>query len=420
MLSLKELCRAIDAGDLTIEAALARQREAIDRLDPGIGAFVHRPGHLLPARAAGPLAGIAVGVKDIIDTADLPTEMGCPAIYGGWRPRADAAIVTMLKAAGGTVAGKTATTPFAFIDPAGTRNPHSPHHTPGGSSSGSAAAVAAGMVPLAIGTQTGGSVIRPAAFCGVAAIKPSFRLLPTVGVKTFSWALDTVGLFAASVPDVAFGLAALSGRDVTPGDDPGTLRIAIVRQRFMAPADDEAEEALSLAARLLDRAGALVREFELPPAVADAHAVHPTLQNFEARHALGWEWREHRAELPPLLRQALDTAQQISIDDYDDARRRSRRGRLALKDVFAERDCDVLLTFSAPGPAPARSGTGDPRFNRLFTILGTPAVNVPVPTQGLPLGLQMVAPFGRDSAALAAGALLERCYRQSDVASRSR
>jgi Asp-tRNA(Asn)/Glu-tRNA(Gln) amidotransferase A subunit family amidase len=417
MLSLIELCRAVASGELTPEAALVRQQEAIERRDPAIGAFVHRPERLLPGRDGGPLAGIAVGVKDIIDTADLPTEMGCPAIYGGWRPRADAAIVSMLKTAGGVVAGKTATTPFAFVDPAGTRNPHSPHHTPGGSSSGSAAAVAAGMVPLAIGTQTGGSIIRPAAFCGVVGLKPSFRLLPTVGVKTFSWALDTVGLFAASVADVAFGLAALTRRDLALREDPGTLRIAIVRQRFMTPAEDEAEEALSRAARRLEAAGARVSAFELPPAVADAHAVHPTLQNFEARHALAWEWREHRADLPPLLGQALDAAQEIGTADYDDARRRSRRGRLALKDVFAESGCDALLTFSAPGPAPARSGTGDPRFNRLFTILGTPAVNVPVPTDGLPIGLQVVAPFGRDSAALAAAALLERCFHRGDARS---
>lgn len=411
MLSLIELRRAIESGELTSGAALARQQEAIAERDGAIGAFVHRPERLAPGRDTGPLAGIAVGVKDIIDTADLPTEMGCPAIYGGWRPRADAAIVSMLKAAGGCIAGKTATTPFAFVDPAETRNPHSPHHTPGGSSSGSAAAVAAGMVPLAIGTQTGGSIIRPAAFCGVVGIKPSFRLLPTVGIKTFSWALDTVGLFAASVPDVAFGLAALTGRDLVPAQDPGTLRIGIVRQRFMEPAEDDAEMALSHAARLLEQAGAHVSAFELPPAVAEAHRVHPTLQNFEARHALAWEWREHRADLPPLLGAVLDAAQEIGIADYDDARRHSRRGRLALKDVFAESGCDALLTFSAPGPAPARSGTGDPRFNRLFTILGTPAVNVPYPTDSLPMGLQVVAPFGRDSAALAAAALLERCFR---------
>jgi Asp-tRNA(Asn)/Glu-tRNA(Gln) amidotransferase A subunit family amidase len=407
MLSVIELRRAIEDGRMTVEGALRMQQEAIERHEGAIRAFVHRPPALAPARDNGPLGGIAIGVKDIIDTADLPTEMGSPAIYGGWRPRADAAVVSMLKAAGGVVAGKTVTTPFAFVDPAETRNPRGPDHTPGGSSSGSAAAVAAGMVPLAIGTQTGGSVIRPATFCGVAAIKPSFRLLPTVGVKTFSWALDTVGLFAASVRDVAFGLSALTGRDLMPASDSGTPRIAIVRQRFMAPAEPDAEAALDEAARALERSGAAVREIELPEAVADAHDVHPTLQNFEARHALAWEWREHRSQLPPKLRDLLDGAESIGVDAYDNARRRSRRARLAMKDVFAE-GWDAVLTFSAPGRAPDRSSTGDPRFNRLFTILGIPAVNVPVPGEGLPLGLQVVAPFGRDSAALAAALFLEQ------------
>src|ERR1700719_4136560 len=181
MLSLAELQRRIEQGDLSADAALARSCEAIDALDKTIGAFVC---HAENARAAstGPLRGIAVGIKDIIDTSDFPTEMGSP-IYKGWQPRADASVVQMLKQAGATIIGKTTTTAFASLDPTATLNPRNGDHTPGGSSSGSAAAVAAGMIPLALGTQTGGSVIRPASFCGVAAIKPSFRLLPTVGVK---------------------------------------------------------------------------------------------------------------------------------------------------------------------------------------------------------------------------------------------
>ena len=197
MISLAELQSRIDSGDLSPEAAIAQSCEAIDAHEKTIGAFVCRASNIR-APDKGPLRGIAVGVKDIIDTADLPTEMGS-TIYKGWRPRADAPVVMMLKQAGATVVGKTTTTGFASRDPTATLNPRNPAHTPGGSSSGSAAAVAAGMIPLALGTQTGGSVIRPASFCGVAAIKPSFRLLPTVGVKCFSWTLDTVGLFAAGV-----------------------------------------------------------------------------------------------------------------------------------------------------------------------------------------------------------------------------
>src|ERR1700732_2080464 len=205
MMSLAELQRRIDHGDLSADAAIARSFKAIDAHDETIGAFVCR---VKNARAAstGPLRGIAVGIKDIIDTSDFPTEMGS-AIYRDWRPRADASVVAMLKQAGATIVGKTTTTAFASRDPTATLNPRNPAHTPGGSSSGSAAAVAAGMIPLALGTQTGGSVIRPASFCGVAAIKPSYRLLPTIGVKCFSWKLDTVGLFAAGVYDLAQGVS---------------------------------------------------------------------------------------------------------------------------------------------------------------------------------------------------------------------
>src|SRR6202158_4346372 len=177
MISLAELQRRIDSGDFSAEAAISQSLEAIGTHDKTIGAFVGRPKSVRPA-SAGPLRGIAVGIKDIIDTSDFPTEMGS-AIYKGWQPRADAPVVMLLRQAGATIVGKTTTTAFASRDPTATLNPRNPNHTPGGSSSGSAAAVAAGMIPLALGTQTGGSVIRPASFCGVAAIKPSFPLLPT-------------------------------------------------------------------------------------------------------------------------------------------------------------------------------------------------------------------------------------------------
>src|SRR5437868_15315671 len=210
MMSLAELQRRIEQGDLSADAAISQSCEAIGAHDKTIGAFVCRA-KTVHAAGTGPLRGIAVGIKDIIDTADLPTEMGSP-IYKNFRPRADAAVVMMLKQAGATIIGKTTTTPFAANDPTTTLNPRNHAHTPGGASSGSAAAVAAGMIPLALGTQTGGSVIRPASFCGIAAIKPSYRLLPTVGVKCFSWTLDTVGLFAAGVKDLSYGLLAMTNR----------------------------------------------------------------------------------------------------------------------------------------------------------------------------------------------------------------
>jgi Asp-tRNA(Asn)/Glu-tRNA(Gln) amidotransferase A subunit family amidase len=231
MISLAELQRRIDAGDLASEAALAQSLAAIDAHEKTVRAFVCRTENPRVA-GTGPLRGIAVGIKDIIDTSEFPTEMGS-RIYRGWQPRADASVVMMLKQAGATIIGKTTTTAFAANDPTATLNPRNHDYTPGGSSSGSAAAVAAGMIPLALGTQTGGSVIRPASFCGVAAIKPSFHLLPKVGVKCFSWTLDTVGLFAAGVADLAHGLAAMTNRvELLPGAAITSPRIGVVMQEF--------------------------------------------------------------------------------------------------------------------------------------------------------------------------------------------
>jgi Asp-tRNA(Asn)/Glu-tRNA(Gln) amidotransferase A subunit family amidase len=286
MMSLLDLARRIDAGTLTPEAAIRASWQAIRAGDEEIRAFVSLDA-AAPVAAHGPLRGIALGVKDIVDTADLPTECGSP-IYAGWRPKADAPVVAAARRAGATIIGKTATTPFAYLDPTVTRNPRNLEHTPGGSSSGSAAAVAAGMVALAIGTQTGGSVIRPASFCGVAAVKPSYRILPTVGIKAFSWSLDTPGLFAASVADVAYGLAALTGRfdvrvDARP---PAAPRIGVIAQDFTEAPEPAMASALDRAARLAERAGASVRALALPPILADAFRAHGTIQDFEARQAL--------------------------------------------------------------------------------------------------------------------------------------
>jgi len=257
MMSLAELQRRIDAGDISADAAIAQSLEAIGAHDKTIGAFVCR-NEAVHAASAGPLRGIAVGIKDIIDTADFPTQMGS-AIYSGWQPRADAPVVMMLKQAGASIVGKTTTTAFASVDPTATLNPRNPNHTPGGSSSGSAAAVAAGMIPLALGTQTGGSVIRPASFCGVAAIKPSFRLLPTVGVKCYSWTLDTVGLFAAGVQDLARGLSALTNRsELLPAAAIETPRIGVVTQDFAGAPEGTGGEALRIATVAAERTGATV------------------------------------------------------------------------------------------------------------------------------------------------------------------
>jgi Asp-tRNA(Asn)/Glu-tRNA(Gln) amidotransferase A subunit family amidase len=407
MISLAELQRRIDAGDLSADAAIARSLEAIGAQDKTIGAFVCHSDKVRAA-TAGPLRGIAVGIKDIMDTADFPTEMGS-SIYRGWRPRGDAAVVMMLKAAGATIIGKTTTTAFASSDPTATLNPHNHGHTPGGSSSGSAAAVAAGMIPLALGTQTGGSVIRPASFCGVAAIKPSYRMLPTVGVKCYSWTLDTVGLFAAGVKDVAHGLAAMTGRpELLPQATIPTPRIGVVTQDFAGAPEAEGAEALRIAAKAVERAGATVRELVLPEIIAEAWREQPTVQEFEAHQALAWEYRVHYDAMAPFLRGRLDESRGMTPAAYDGAIRVASQARHALADIFG--DVDVLLTLSAPGAAPKGLGsTGDARYNRLWTLMGVPCVNIPthIADGGLPVGVQVIARYGNDAGALAAAQFVE-------------
>ena len=407
MISLAELQRRIDSGELSADAAIAQSREAIEAHDKAIGAFVCRTENVRAA-SAGPLRGIAVGIKDIIDTSDLPTEMGSP-IYRGWRPRADAPVVMMLKQAGASIVGKTTTTAFASRDPTATLNPRNQNHTPGGSSSGSAAAVAAGMIPLALGTQTGGSVIRPASFCGAAAIKPSFRLLPTVGVKCYSWTLDTVGLFAAGVEDLARGLSAMTNRpELLPGAAMRTPRIGIVTQDFAGLPEAASAEALRIAADAAGGAGASVRTLALPEVVAEAWRAHETVQEFEAHQALAWEYLTQYDAMPPLLRAKLDESRGIPPADYDAARRIANQGRKALAKIFD--DIDVLLTFSAPGAAPkGLASTGDIRFNKLWTLMGVPCVNIPatIADGGLPVGVQVIARFGDDAGALKAARFVE-------------
>ena len=413
MIPLVDLQRRIESGDLSAASAVAQSLEAIAAQDKTIGAFVCHDDHVRAA-SAGPLRGIAVGIKDIMDTRDFPTEMGS-SIYRGHRPRGDAAVVMMLKQAGASIVGKTTTTAFASTDPTATLNPRHHGHTPGGSSSGSAAAVAAGMIPLALGTQTGGSVIRPASFCGVAAIKPSYRLLPTVGVKCYSWTLDTVGLFAAGVRDVAHGLAAMTGRSefLLPAT-PSAPRIGVVTQDFAGAPDASGGEALRIATKAAERAGASLRALELPEIVAEAWRVHPLLQEFEAHQALAWEYRENYDAMAPLIRARLDESKDTPPAAYDDAIRIASRARHALATVFEE--VDVLLTLSAPGAAPKGLGsTGDARYNRLWTLMGVPCVNVPacIAEGGLPVGVQVIARYGADREALAAARFVEEALARS-------
>jgi Asp-tRNA(Asn)/Glu-tRNA(Gln) amidotransferase A subunit family amidase len=410
MLSAIDLARRIESGELTPAAVVDRCAEAIAAREAEIGAFAFLDiaGARACAQASGALCGLPVGLKDIIDTADMPTEYGS-SIYAGHRPRADAALTSLVRRAGGVVLGKTVTTELAYLHPGKTRNPRNPAHTPGGSSSGSAAAVAAGMLPIAIGTQTGGSVIRPASYCGIAGFKPSFRLLPTVGTKCFSWSLDTPGLFAAGIADVAYAAAAIIGRDLrVDRAAPAAPRIALVRMHIWPQASEAMRNAVESAARAAEKAGARVTEVTLPTIFEEAWRAHPTVQDFEAYRALAFEYDRHRERLSPILRDLLDAAAAITPEAYDDARRTTRRARHAMTELMA--DYDAALTPSAPGAAPhTLASTGTAIFNRLWTLLGTPCVNVPGfnDETGLPLGVQLVGRFGRDRATLAAARFIE-------------
>jgi Asp-tRNA(Asn)/Glu-tRNA(Gln) amidotransferase A subunit family amidase len=413
MLSALDLARRVATGELTPQGVVDLCVEAINAREAEIGAFATLDLAAARKRAAGlaatPLRGLPVGLKDIIDTADLPTTYGS-ALYAGHQPKSDAALTAMVRRAGGVIIGKTVTTELAHMQPGKTKNPHNGAHTPGGSSSGSAAGVAAGFFPIAIGTQTGGSVIRPAAYCGVAAIKPSFKLLPTVGIKCMSWSLDTPGVFAASVADVAFAMAAITGRDLAVGQgSPAPPRLALVRTHAWREASEAMQQAVEAGAGAAQAAGASVTELVLPPLFEDAFHAQATIQDYEAYRALAWEYDHHRDLLPASLQALLDKAADIPAETYDAARRTARRARNAFADLMT--DLDGLITASAPGAAPkGLDNTGMPTFNRLWTLMGTPCVNVPgqVDAAGLPLGIQVIGRFGRDRRALEAGWFVEQ------------
>jgi len=414
MLSALDLARRIEAGELTPRAVVALCAQAIAAREKEIGAFAAldldaaRRAAEEPRLASMPLRGLPVVFKDIFDTADFPTQYGSP-IYTGYRPRADATAVALTRRAGGNIIGKTVTTEFASLVPSSTRNPRNAAHTPGGSSSGSAAAVAAAMVPIAFGTQTAGSVIRPAAFCGVTGFKPSYRLIPMVGVKDVAWHLDTAGLFGAGVADVAFAAAAILDRDLrVDGVSPSAPRIALVRTHLWGQASAAMQNAVESAARIAQAAGARVSDVSLPAPLEDAYAAQFIIQDYETFRACAFEYDRHRDRIGKQLREQLDRAAAISADAYDAARRSSSRARKALADTMAEHD--VILTPSAPGAAPrGLGGTGDPMFNRLWTLMGAPCINLPGFYEGdLPLGIQIVGRFGRDRAALEAALFVER------------
>lgn len=360
----------------------------------------------------GPLGGMPIGVKDVIDTADQPTALGSP-LFAGRAPQRDAACVALLRRAGGVVLGKTVTAELAAFDPGPTRNPHDPARTPGGSSSGSAAAVAAGIVPAALGTQTAGSVIRPAAFCGVVGCKPSFGLVPRSGVLSFADSLDTVGVLASRLDVAARVLAAIADRDdLLPGRWPEPsqrLRLGVCRTPDWAAVEPAARTALERIADAAASSGALVTDVEPGPAFADAAQAQRTLQLAEGSLALADERCRHPRWLSGTLRSLLDEGAATTPAERDAAHATARRAARELDAATAE--IDVLLTPAASGEAPQGLGsTGDPLHNRRWTLLGVPALSLPagVGPAGMPLAVQLIGRRGEDAALLAAAADLLR------------
>ncbi|MEO8718174.1 MAG: amidase [Burkholderiales bacterium] len=408
-LSAAEAARMIEARELTAEALAAACLERIAERDDAVRAwaFIHAKQALAEARELDRMArrsrlhGVPFGIKDIIDTESLPTEYGSP-IYSGHRPRADAACVALLRRAGCLILGKTVSTEFANNHPSPTRNPHDPAHTPGGSSSGSAAAVADGMVPLALGTQTGGSVIRPAAFCGAFAVKPSFGSINRQGTKFVAESLDTIGLFSRSAEDLALALSVLSDRAVPDfASFTGKPRVGLCRTPRWQDADAASQAILDDAGQRLAQAGATVSDFELPAGSEALFERHKLIMDYESVRALAWEYMTFPEQISTTLKPRLDAAWQVTRADYDAMREAARQCRRALADRM--REVDFLLTPSATGEAPrSLETTGDPVFNRAWTLFGVPCVTVPFGkgAHGLPLGVQLVGPFEGDSALL--------------------
>jgi Asp-tRNA(Asn)/Glu-tRNA(Gln) amidotransferase A subunit family amidase len=409
-LTATQAMRDMAAGTLSATALMEAHLARIASREPQVHAFAHHDpkAALAAARAAdaaasrGKLHGLPVVVKDVIDTHDMPTQMNSP-IFSGWQPRSDAACVAWTRAAGGIVIGKSVTTEFATRHPGPTVNPHDFSRTPGGSSSGSAAAVADHMAMLAFGTQTAGSIIRPAAYCGVVGYKPSYGMISRIGMKIMADSLDTMGVMARGVADCALFAGVLSGRDL--GDPDASIasapRIGMCRGPTWAAAAPETGVLLDQVAVAMSRAGARVTPRELPEGFAALVEAHPLVMNIESARALGWELTVHPDQVSDVLKDKLLPALAEPIERYDWA-----------KSVFANcqgafpaaiEGLDILLTPAAPGEAPVGTWTGDPAFNFVWTSLHVPCVTVPAGRgpNGMPLGIQVVGRRGEDARVLA-------------------
>ena len=425
-LSAAEAAQAIRDGRLTSEQLVrdclariaAREGEvhAWTVIDADAAIATARELDRTPSR--GPLHGIPIGVKDVIDTRDFATSYNSP-IYRDHRPTADARVVEAAKAAGMVVLGKTVTTEFAtrgFLGP--TRNPNDLQYSPGGSSSGSAAAIADSMVPLALGTQTGGSIVRPASYCGIVGFKPSFDVIGTQGMKLTVPSFDTLGVLARTVEDAALGFHALTGQ---PMPDFGSvsalkLRVGICRSPFWPLAEPATREVLDAAATLLAGGGVGIVQAEMSALFDGLGAAHDTVSDYEAAKSLSWEWKHHRAQLSPGVQKKLQHGMAIAESAYQAALRLIVECRDQCAVLFGSVDC--ILTPSSPGSAPpfAAGDTGNAALNKLWTTLYMPCVNVPGPVSSgaMPTGVQVVGLRGRDGSTLLAAERINRILHSLD------
>jgi len=441
-LGLAEAAAGIRDGRLSSAELVGDCLKRIDEVDGGIDAwaFLDRDHAMRQAEAAddrrkqghptGPLHGVPVGIKDIFDTGDMPTEFGSP-LWAGRTPRRDAAAVARLRAAGAVILGKTVTTEYAYFNPGKTRNPHNPGHTPGGSSSGSAAAVAALMVPGAIGSQTNGSVIRPAAFCGAVGFKPTHGLIPRSGALLLSRALDHVGVFARSVDDAALLAQVLAGFDeedpdtrplacppfaeVAASKPPLPPRFAFVRSPAWQHAEAVTEQAF---AELVKALGEHIAEVEIGQSFDRAIDMHRTVMEVEMAHNLHRDFEQGGDALSKVLRALIERGRRVPAVDYMRALAGSAPLNAALDGVFDE--YDAILTPAAPGPAPrGLDSTGNPAFCSLWTYLGTPAVSLPLlqSDDGMPIGVQLVGRRGSDARLLRTANWLVKTLGKGDTGS---
>jgi Asp-tRNA(Asn)/Glu-tRNA(Gln) amidotransferase A subunit family amidase len=417
-----ELARRVEEGNLSAEAVVASCLERIRAREPVVRAWAHLADRaaLDAARACdrggknGILKGVPFGIKDIFDTAEMPTGYGSP-IYTGCRPSFDASAASLPQAAGAILMGKTVTTEFANRHPGPTANPHDPDYTPGGSSSGSAAAVADFMVPLAIGTQTGGSVIRPAAYCGVVGFKPSYGLFPPAGMHPNTETLDTVGIMARSVGDIALFRAAIMAIPYEPPKAPETPpRLALCRTPHWERAQPEGQSVLEEAARALAHGGATIVEAELPPACTGVSEIQRRHSAFEAPRNHAPELHRHAALLSDDLNEngRIAAGRRLSLREFRAAWREAEAMRAAAQDWAG--GFDAILTLPAPGQAPRTlASTGDAVFNALWTLLYMPCLTLPAATgpAGLPVGIQLVGRRYGDARLLDVGLWVEARLR---------